>query len=136
MYNITVLQQKTHIKNFYGWYKIKAIITNLWTLCVTIEQIPPVITKDPIDINITLVNNYTNVSLTCKANGASSYIWEKHNSVIPSDSTGVKTNILNLVNLQPQDAGNYRCVAINGTGSSKSHYAMVAVLGKWTGAEN
>ena len=91
---------------------------------------PPVITKDPINIKITLVNNYTNASLTCKADGASSYIWEKQNGVIPSDSTGVKTNILNLVNLQPEDAGNYRCVAINGTGSVKSHYAMVTVLGK------
>ena len=100
------------------------------SLCLTIEQIPPVITQDPINIKITLVNNYTNVSLTCKADGASTYIWEKQNGVIPSDSTGVKTNILNLVNLQPQDAGNYRCVAINGTGSSKSHYATITVLGK------
>ena len=99
-------------------------------LCVIIEQIPPVITKDPINIKITLVNNYTNASLTCKADGALSYIWEKQNDVIPSDSIGVETNILNLVNLQPQDAGNYRCVAINATGSSKSHYAMIAVLGK------
>ena len=90
---------------------------------------PPIITKDPISIKITLVNNYTNASLTCKADGALSYIWEKQNGVIPSDSTGVKTNILNLVNLQPQDAGNYRCVAINGTGSSKSQYATVTIYG-------
>ena len=82
------------------------------------------------NMKITLANNYTNASLTCKADGASSYIWERQNGVIPSDSTGVKTNILNLVNLQPKDAGNYRCVAINGTGSIKSHYAMVTVLGK------
>ena len=100
------------------------------SLCLTLEQIPPVITKDPINTEIILVNNYTNVSLTCKADGASTYIWERQNDVIPSDSTGVKTNILNLVNLQPQDAGNYRCVAINGTGSSKSHYATITVLGK------
>ena len=91
---------------------------------------PPVNTKNPINIKITLVNNYTNASLTCKADGALSYVWEKQNDVIPSDSTGVKTNILNLVNLQPQDAGNYRCVATNATGSSKSHYAIVTVLSK------
>ena len=91
---------------------------------------PPVMTKHPINLNINLVNNNTNVSLTCKADGASSYIWQKKNGVIPSDSTGVKTNILNLVNLQPQYAGNYQCVAINGTGSIKSHYAMVTVLSK------
>ena len=91
---------------------------------------PPVITKDPMNITINLANNYTNASLTCKADGASSYMWERPNSVIPSDSTGVNTNILNLVNLQPEDAGNYQCVAINGTGSIKSHYAMVTVLSK------
>ena len=82
------------------------------------------------NITINLANNYTNASLTCKAHGASSHIWERQNGDIPSDSTGVKTNILNLVNLQPKDAGNYRCVAINGTESIKSHYAMVTVLGK------
>ena len=92
---------------------------------------PPVITEHPVSIKTTLVNNYTDASLTCKADGASSYIWEKQNDVIPPDSTGVKTNILNLVNLQPEDAGNYRCVAINGTGSSKSHFATVTVLGMY-----
>ena len=91
---------------------------------------PPVITNDPINVKVTLVNNYTNVSLTCKAVGASSYIWERQNGVVPSDSTGVKTNILNLINLQPEDAGDYRCVAINGTGIVKSHYAVVTVLSK------
>ena len=82
------------------------------------------------NIKINLANNYTNASLTCKAGEPSSYTWERQNGVIPSDSTGMKTNILNLVNLQPEDAGNYRCVAINGTGSVKSHYAMVTILGK------
>ena len=97
---------------------------------IAVEQVPPVITKDPMNINVTLTNIYTNASLICKADGASSYIWERQNGVIPSDSTGVKTNILNLVNLQSKDAGNYRCVAINGTGSIKSRYARVTVLGK------
>ena len=90
---------------------------------------PPVITEDPTNVKVNLANNYTNASLTCKADGASSYIWQKQNGVIPFDSTGVKTNILSLVNLQPEDAGNYQCVAINGTGSIESHYAMVTVLG-------
>ena len=30
----------------------------------------------------------TNVLLTCEADGASSYNWERQNDVIPSDSTG------------------------------------------------
>ena len=60
---------------------------------------PPVITQHPLDIDIDLTNNNTDVSLTCKANGASSYFWERQNGIIPSDSIGVNTNTLKLINL-------------------------------------
>ena len=79
------------------------------------------------DIKINLVNNFTNVSLTCEADGALSYNWERQNNVIPSDSTGVNTNTLTLINLQPEDAGYYRCVATNTSGSSKSNYATITI---------
>ena len=82
------------------------------------------------DMTINLVNNTTNVSLTCEADGASSYRWERQNDVIPSDSTGVNTNNLTLINLQPEDAGNYRCVATNASGNSFSNYAIIAINGK------
>ena len=81
---------------------------------------------------INLVNVNTNVSLTCEADGTSSYNWERQNDVIPSDSTGVNTYTLTLINLQPEDAGNYRCVATNASGSSESNYASLIIDGKYS----
>ena len=82
------------------------------------------------DTVINLYTNFTNHTLTCEANGASSYIWERQNEVIPSDSTGVNTNTLTLIDLQPKDAGKYRCVATNASGSSESNYAEVTISSK------
>ena len=81
------------------------------------------------DMTIYLVNNTISVSLTCEADGASSYNWDRQNNVIPSDSIGVNTNTLTLINLQPEDAGNYRCVATNASGSSESAYANITING-------
>ena len=84
----------------------------------------------PVDTVIQLFTNFTNHKLACEADGALSYRWERQNDVIPSDSTGVNTNILTLINLQPEDAGNYRCVATNSHGSNESNYATVNVSSK------
>jgi len=75
----------------------------------------------------------TNISLNCKALGNPSYSWEKQGrlSVLPSNTRGQNTNVLSFINITVENAGNYRCVATNGSGSSYSNYASVVVMGKY-----
>ena len=72
-----------------------------------------------------------NATLTCEADGATSYYWERQGArgSIPSGAIGVNTNTLTIINLQSEDAGNYRCVATNGSGRINSNYAAISVRG-------
>jgi len=70
------------------------------------------------------------VSLQCEANGATSYRWERQRGRIPSSAIGLNTNTLTFINPKPENAGNYRCVAINASGISYSKYAALTVNGK------
>ena len=71
----------------------------------------------------------TNVSITCEADGASAYYWQRQHGSIPSRAIGVNTSNLTIVNLQLEDAGYYRCVAINDIGSIESEYAKLTLTG-------
>ena len=106
------------------------MLSKLYTFCSVVT--PPLITSHPVDAVIQLYTNFTNHTLTCEAKGALYYRWERKNNNILSDSTGVNTNILTLINLQPEDAGNYRCVATNASGSSESNYANLTINGTVT----
>ena len=68
-------------------------------------------------------------SLTCKAIGGTSYYWEKHNGSIPSGATGINTDTLTIINISPEDSGNYRCVVSNDNGKVYSVWAVVTVNG-------
>ena len=73
-----------------------------------------------------------NITLTCMANETSSYYWKRQNGNIPFTSIGVRTNTLTLINVQPGDAGRYRCAAFvcSICSHSFSYYATVTVNGK------
>ena len=96
--------------------------------CITVTL--PEIVTDPMDDTIMLVTNNFNYSLTCEAFGAVSYDWERQSGSIPPNTAGVNTSTLTFINLTPQDAGSYRCVATNPSGSSASNYAQLAIQGK------
>ena len=90
---------------------------------------PPVIIENPITKFVGLGSNFTNASLTCEADGASGYSWERQSGSIPSDAIGLNTNTLTLTNLRLEDAGKYRCVVTNGSGSTQSDYATLIIKG-------
>ena len=71
------------------------------------------------------------LTLTCMANETSSYYWERQNGHIPSTSVGVYTDRLILINVQPEDAGSYRCAAYVCSSCNRtfSNYAVITVNG-------
>jgi len=91
---------------------------------------PPPITVPPSNQVINLATNNYNLSLYCEATGASSYTWQKQDSSIPSNSVGVNTRTLSIINMQPENAGNYRCVASSECGASYSEYATITINGE------
>ena len=90
----------------------------------------PEIVTHPIDDTIKLVTNNFNYSLTCEAFEATSYNWERQSGSIPFGAIGVNTSTMTFINLTPEDAGNYRCVATNPSGSSVSRYSQLTIQGK------
>jgi len=85
----------------------------------------------PMNMSITLQNGDTSMTLTCEADRADSYSWERQGGdSIPSGATGVNTNMLTFNNLQLEDAGNYRCIATNDGGTVPSNYATLTLTGE------
>ena len=95
----------------------------------SVVNLPPVITKNPAATSLFLMSNFTNVSFSCEADGASSYYWERQHDSVPPTASGVNTSTLTITNLQPKDTGYYRCVATNGGGSTESKYAKLTING-------
>ena len=89
---------------------------------------PPVVMTDPV-INLT-VNNYS-LTMNCSSDKDNfNYKWTRKNDVLPPRAHGVNTSQLTIVNLKPEDAGDYQCVMSNNTGTISSNFSTVHVTGK------
>ena len=89
---------------------------------------PPVVMTDPV-VNLT-VNNY-NLTMKCSPdNSEFNYKWIKKNEVLPSRAQGASTSQLTIVDLKPEDSGDYQCVMSNNTGTISSNFSTVHVIGK------
>lgn len=92
----------------------------------------PEITLQPLSKTISLRVNNFNTSLTCGAEGSNlQYIWERSNSTIPSNTNGSNTSTMHFFNISPENSGNYRCKASNGTGFGYSDYAVLQINGMY-----
>ena len=88
---------------------------------------PPVVMTDPV-VNLT-VNNY-NLTMKCLPNKNNfTYKWIKKNEVLPSRAQGVNSSQLTIVNLKPEDSGDYQCVMSNNTGTISSNFYTVNIRG-------
>ena len=89
---------------------------------------PPVVVSDPV-VNLT-VNNY-NFTMKCLPDKNNfNYKWIKKNDVLPLRAQGVNTSQLTIVNLTPEDSGDYQCVMSNSTGTISSNFFTVNIRGK------
>ena len=89
---------------------------------------PPVVLSDPI-LNLT-VNNY-NLTMKCSPDKNDFiYKWIKKNDNISLRAQGINTSQLTIVNLTPEDSGDYQCVMSNSTGTISSSFFKVNITGK------
>ena len=65
-----------------------------------------------------------------------SYTWIKKNDVIPSRAQGINSSTLKIINLIPENSGDYQCTVSNRTGKISSNFSTVNVIGNETKFQN
>ena len=83
---------------------------------------------DPV-INLT-VNDYILVMKCLPDKINFNYKWIKKNNVLSSRAQGANSSQLTIINLKPEDSGDYQCVMSNRTGTISSSFLTVHVKGK------
>ena len=86
---------------------------------------PRVVSPSLVNLSI----NTFNLSMKCMPDDERlQYTWEKQDDVLPR-AQGINSSHLTLINLTVEDAGKYRCILHNCTGSITSEYVMLTIKG-------
>ena len=99
-------------------------------LQVTTGSPPPLIVmiSNPL-IHLQTINQTSSMKCISDAKGVN-YTWEKRYSTLPSRAQGVNTSNMIIVNIKPEDSGEYRCIISNSIGRLFSKYESLTVKGK------
>ena len=88
----------------------------------------PVVVSVPV-VSLT-INNY-NLTLKCLPNQKNyNYNWMRKNDVLPLRAKGTNTSELTIVNLRPEDSGDYRCTISNGIVTISSNFSAIKIKSK------
>ncbi|XP_065918890.1 cell adhesion molecule DSCAM-like [Dysidea avara] len=96
-------------------------------LQVTTGSPPPLIVmiSNPL-IHLQTINQTSSMKCISDAKGVN-YTWEKRYSTLPSRAQGVNTSNMIIVNIKPEDSGEYRCIISNSIGRLFSKYESLTV---------
>lgn len=81
-------------------------------------------------VNLTF-NNF-NLTMRCLPHSKDlRYEWRKKDSTLPSRTLAAHSSYLTIVNLKPEDAGDYQCIVSNSTGKVISEFSTVEIKGDY-----
>ena len=98
-------------------------------MCIYIDPpSPPVVV--PVPPKHLTINNYS-LTIRCLPNKNNFiYTWIKKNDILPSRAQGINSSQLTIINLKPEDSGDYQCVMSNSTGTISSEFSAVRITSK------
>ena len=84
-----------------------------------------VVANSPVYLNTNTFNLCTPYKLNFN------YIWEKRNGDLPTRAQGTHSSQMTIVDLLPEDSGEYHCVMRNLTGEVVSDFSLLTIKGMY-----